>query len=41
MIGIRLYQKIIVSFKNKFSKKKRLNYYALNKQEIDNLKMDA
>lgn len=38
-IGIRWYQKIIVSFKNRFSKNKRKNYYALTKEEIDKIRV--
>lgn len=37
VIAIRWYQKIIVAIKNKVSKKKRNNYYALNNNEIEKI----
>lgn len=37
VIGVKWYQKIVVGFKNKFSKNKRANYYALSKEEIDSI----
>ena len=38
IIAIRWYQKIKLFFKNKFNKKKRVNYYRLDKVEIENIK---
>jgi len=37
VIGVKFYQKILVRFKNMFSKEKRDNYYRLEKEEIDKL----
>ena len=40
VIGVRWYQKIIVGFKNKFSKNKKKNYYALDREEIERIKIN-
>ena len=37
VIGVNFYQKIIIRFREWFSKKKRENYYSLTKEELDNL----
>lgn len=37
VIGVNFYQKIIIKFREWFSKKKRENYYSLTKEELDNL----
>lgn len=39
VIGVNFYQKIIIKFREWFSKKKRENYYSLTKEELDNLNM--
>lgn len=37
VIGVKFYQKIIIKFKGMFTKRKRENYYCLEKEEIDKL----